>query len=193
MEDRKKPLILIVDDNPRNLQYLGNLLRDNGYDPAAATNGRQAFAFLAKRRPDLILLDIMMPGMDGYSVCAKVKANKATHHIPIIFLSAKTEPEDIARGFECGGVDYVTKPFHAVELLARVKTHVEMKILRGFLPICASCKKVREDKGYWMDIEEYLKKHADILLSHSLCKECADKLYGDDQWYRDMEAGEHND
>jgi DNA-binding response OmpR family regulator len=80
---------------------------------------------------DLVLLDVMMPEMDGYAVCERLKVNLGTKHIPVIFLTAKTKVEDIVQGFEVGGVDYVTKPFNKVELLARVKTHIELKTLRG--------------------------------------------------------------
>lgn len=124
MTGKKKTLILIVDDNPRSLQFLGNLLLENGYEPAAALNGENALKFVQKTTPDLILLDVMMPGTDGYEVCEKLKSDDATKDIPIIFLTAKITEEDVIRGFDAGGVDYVAKPFHSAELLSRVRTHV---------------------------------------------------------------------
>ncbi len=125
----EKSFILLVDDNPKNLQVLGNLL-EGTYKTAVAENGVEALEFVKKRMPDVILLDVMMPEMDGYEVCERLKADPATKDIPVIFLTAKTETEDIVKGFETGAVDYVTKPFNAAELLARVQTHLELKRAR---------------------------------------------------------------
>ncbi len=183
MQSNKK-LILIVDDNPDNITILGTLLTKNEYEVGATSNGYKALKFIKNRLPDLILLDIMMPGIDGFEVCEKLKADSLTRHIPVIFLTAKTGTEDIVRGFKIGGVDYVTKPFNTEELLARVNTHIEMKILRGFLPICSSCKCIRDDKGYWRSVEEYIETHSDSKFSHGLCGECVEKLYGDQDWYK---------
>lgn len=124
----QKPFILIVDDVPKNLQVLGNILGSRGYHFTPATNGKQALKIIEKRLPDLILLDIMMPEMDGYEVCNTLKSSSRTKDIPVIFLTAKTEPDDIVRGFELGGVDYITKPFNSTELMVRIKTH--LKILK---------------------------------------------------------------
>ena len=180
----KKKLILIVDDNPDNITMLGSLLTKNGYTVGAAPDGHKALKFVENKLPDLILLDIMMPGMDGFEVCVKLKSDSLTKHIPVIFLTAKTGVEDIVKGFKTGGADYVTKPFNAEELLVRVNTHIEMKILRGFLPICASCKSIRDEKGYWRSVEEYVETHSDSKFSHSLCNQCVEKLYGDYEWYK---------
>lgn len=119
--------ILIVDDNPRNLQVIGNLLRDKSYKVAVATGGAEAIKLAEKLIPDLILLDIMMPGMDGYETCIKIKEIPEAKEIPIIFLTAKTETEDIVKGFEVGGVDYITKPFRPNEVFARINSHIELK------------------------------------------------------------------
>ncbi|MCP5109061.1 MAG: response regulator [bacterium] len=127
MNSENKITILIVDDNPQNLKVLGNILRGNGYVPVAAQNGFQALKFLQQEKPDLILLDIMMPEMDGYGVCEKLKKDERSKDIPVIFLTAKTEPEDLVRAFEAGGVDYVTKPFNSIELLVRVKSQLDLK------------------------------------------------------------------
>src|SRR6056297_2883132 len=99
----KKRLILAVDDNPRNLQFLGKLLSDNGFEVAMAQSGHQALNFIRKNDPDLILLDIMMPEMDGFAVCEKIKQDFSASHIPIIFLTAKTDTRDVVKGFEAGG------------------------------------------------------------------------------------------
>ena len=131
----KTPLILIVDDKAKNLQVLGTILSKQNYKIAAANNGERAIKIANTTLPDLILLDIMMPGIDGYEVCARLKKDPRTKGISIIFLTAKTEPEDIVKGFEAGAVDYVVKPFNSTELLARVKTHLELKISKDLLKI----------------------------------------------------------
>jgi len=122
----EKPLILLVDDNPKNLQVLGNLL-EGTYKTAVAENGFEALEFVKKKLTALILLDIVMPDMDGFEVCQRLKADPETRDIPVIFLTALTKTEDIVKGFALSGVDYVTKPFRQGELLARVKTHVTLR------------------------------------------------------------------
>src|SRR5215472_7358906 len=125
--------ILVVDDTPANIQALAGMLKDKGYQISVATNGRQALDVLARVQSDLILLDVMMPEMDGFETCRRIKASEAWREIPIIFLTAKTEIADIVQGFELGAVDYVAKPFNAHELLARVSTHLTMDELRRSL------------------------------------------------------------
>lgn len=120
-------VILAVDDHPHNLQFLGKLLESNGYEVVLATSGKQALDYLSESTPDLILMDIMMPEMDGITVCRQLKKNPLFNLTPVIFLTAKTESEDIVRGFQAGAADYLTKPFHVEELLIRVKTHIELK------------------------------------------------------------------
>lgn len=122
--------ILVVDDTPSNIQSLAATLKPAGYQVLVATNGQQALDVMAKVRPDLILLDIMMPVMDGFEACVNIKANAEWHDIPIIFLTAKTETADLVKGFELGAVDYVNKPFNAHELMARVHTHLTVDRLR---------------------------------------------------------------
>ncbi len=180
----KKSLVLAVDDKPQNLQFLGKLLSDNGYDVGMAQSGQQALNFVIKDEPDLILLDIMMPEMDGYAVCKKLKSDFGTRHIPVIFLTAKTDTSDVVKGFQLGGVDYVTKPFNSAELLARIKTHIEVKILRGLLPMCAKCKKIRDDEGFWKQVDSYLEAHSQLTFSHGICEDCMDDLYSDTPWYK---------
>ncbi|MEI6780157.1 MAG: adenylate/guanylate cyclase domain-containing protein [Verrucomicrobiota bacterium] len=125
--------ILVVDDTPANIQALSATLKDKGYQVSVATSGRQALEVVSRRRPDLILLDVMMPEMDGFETCRRLKESAATNDIPVIFLTARTETADIVQGFELGAVDYVAKPFHAHELLARVNTHLTMDDLRRSL------------------------------------------------------------
>ena len=118
--------ILVVDDAPANIQAVTSILREHGYQISVATNGRQALSVLERVRPDLILLDVLMPEMDGFEACRRIKHNPAYQDIPIIFLTAKTDATDIVRGFELGAVDYVPKPFNAYELVARVNTHLTL-------------------------------------------------------------------
>lgn len=127
IEKNRKNSILIVDDTPENLSILRKLLTDKGYQVRPALNGEIALKAIATQPPDLILLDIMMPGMDGYEICTILKSNEETARIPIIFISALTEVEGILRAFQSGGVDYITKPFRSEEVLARVQTHLELQ------------------------------------------------------------------
>ncbi|TAL58987.1 MAG: response regulator, partial [Bacteroidetes bacterium] len=121
------PLILIVDDNPKNLQVLGNYLQLEGYLVEFAMNGESALDWIRRAEFDLILLDIMMPGMDGFQVCKITKNEPLNQKTPIIFLTAKVDTESIVNGFDLGAVDYVIKPFNQKELIARVKTQIEIK------------------------------------------------------------------
>lgn len=127
MLNNSESVILIVDDNAENIRVLGNVLERGGYELVIAQNGEEALECVKEVEIDLVLLDIMMPGLNGYEVCKILKGDMNTRDIPIIFLTAKTEVEDIVRGFEAGGIDYVTKPFIKEELLARVKTHLDLK------------------------------------------------------------------
>ncbi len=126
MSENKNSLILLVDDNPQNIQVLGSLLGKQ-HRTAVATSGPEALHFMSRKQPDLILLDISMPGMDGFEVCKRLKNNPQTDSIPIIFLTARTDHGDIIKGFHLGAVDYITKPFHKEELLARVMTHLRLR------------------------------------------------------------------
>ena len=129
----KKGCVLIVDDKLENIQVLGGVLKKEGYRINVAQSGRKALDAVAAMIPDLILLDIMMPDLDGFETCRRLKTNPDTKGIPVIFLTAKTEVEDIVRGFELGAIDYVTKPFNVPELLARVNTHLELKFTKDDL------------------------------------------------------------
>jgi len=192
------PHILIVDDIPRNLQVLALLLDKAGYRVSMAMEGGTALEMIKVEPPDLILLDVMMPGLDGLEVCRRLKADEAVRDIPVIFLTARAELEDLEEGFRLGAVDYVTKPFRGAELLARVAIHVrlrqalererelrrsledtlaQVKTLSGLLPICARCKKIRDDNGYWNQIEAFISAHSDADFTHGICPECSSALY----------------
>ena len=188
-----KPRILIVDDLPENIRILIELLGKE-YATIPATSGAVA---LKKSQieplPDLILLDIMMPEMDGYDVCRALKDNDLTRDIPVIFITAVSEVMDEAKAFKLGAVDYVAKPFHPATIAARVKTHLELsrhikelrhaldtvKTLSGLIPICAGCKKIRDDQGYWKQVENYICEHTDVSFSHGICPDCLHVHYAD--------------
>jgi len=118
--------ILVVDDTPENLSLLIGILSENGYEVRPASDGEFAIQSAQATPPDVILLDVKMPGIDGYEVCRRLKADEQTRDIPVIFISALSETEDKVRGFEVGGLDYITKPFQAQEILARVQTHLQL-------------------------------------------------------------------
>ena len=193
-----KPLVLLIDDVAMNHKIVKDVLTEIDYRVAGAFNRDQAFNIIEEELPDLILLDIIMPEINGHDICMELKAGENTRDIPVIFLTARTEDDDIIWGFQLGAVDYIKKPFNPQELLARVSTHVELKRgkdrqrrlieelekalkevkqLSGLLPICAHCKNVRDDRGYWGRVEEYLTTHTGVELTHSLCPKCVKELY----------------
>lgn len=127
MIDNTDTLVLIVDDNVNNLRVLGSMLSSRGFKIALAANGQECFDFLEKQLPDLIFLDIMMPGINGFDVCKKIKQDEGKLMIPVIFVSALSNAQQINKAFESGGSDYITKPFNKDEILARAKVHVIAK------------------------------------------------------------------
>jgi len=220
--------ILIVDDETTNLATLSEYLEAAGFEVLAAQDAASGLSIVERARPDLILLDVLMPGLDGFETCRRLKVADRIQDIPVIFMTALTETADKVTGFEVGGVDYVTKPFQVEELLARVKTHLALrqlqqqleaqkrqleaqnvqlqqeiaerqraeaereqligqlqealaniKTLRGLIPICAACKKIRDDTGYWNQLEGYLHTHTEAEFSHGICPECVRRLYPD--------------
>ena len=203
--------ILVVDDTKENLRVLVDALGREGYTVRPALNGEIALEAARKEPPDLILLDIIMPGMDGYQVCHALKADARLKDVPVIFISALNEVGDKVKGFKTGGVDYISKPFQMEELLARVETHLmlrnlqkeleekntdlqqlnrelsvaleEIKTLRGIIPICSHCKKIRDDTDSWQRLEEYISNHSEAKFSHGICPDCAEKHYPDVKLY----------
>lgn len=196
--------ILIVDDIPDNIEIASTVLRKKGYDIEIALNGDEALSMIQSNEYNLILLDIMMPDMNGYDVCKKLKENPKTREIPVIFLTAKVDIEDMVKGFKVGAADYITKPFNIKEIVIRVNTHIELqkakaalkekyinekklnselksafskvKQLSGLLPICCYCKKIRDDEGYWQRVETYIAMHSEAEFTHGICKECGEKV-----------------
>ena len=135
--------VLIVDDNPGNLQVLGKTLKKESYNIEFALDGKSALDWLKEKKFDLILLDVMMPDMDGFEVCNRIRADDRQKNLPIIFLTAQTDKESVLKGFEIGAQDYVTKPFDTPELLARVRTQLELRKSREDL---AELNKKLEEK-----------------------------------------------
>jgi len=190
--------VLVVEDAPINVDIvLGLLGQDPGLVLSVARSGGEALAAVRASAPDLILLDIGLPDLDGYAVCQALKADPQSQRIPVIFLTSREEPEDVARGFEAGGVDYITKPFEPLELKARVDCHLaqkrwadaeraliakleaalaEVKTLSGLIPICAWCKQVRDDQGFWQQVEKYMADRSEASFTHSVCPTCLPKL-----------------
>ena len=126
----QKPLILIVDDEPLNIDYLEQELDDLGYATVSAANGKEALAQVTESQPEMILLDIMMPGMDGFEVLAKLKEDPELRDIPVVVISAMTDIESIAKGIGLGAEDYLPKPFDPVLLKARLQAGLEKKQLK---------------------------------------------------------------
>jgi signal transduction histidine kinase len=145
--------VLVVDDIAKNLQVVGTMLRNAGYAIMPATSGAKALEGVRVQLPDLILLDLMMPEMDGLEVCRHLKADALTQAIPVIFLTASNEMEHLVKGFEMGAVDYVTKPFNPPELLARVRTHLELKHARDtIVRYGQELSRLNEEKNEFMGI-----------------------------------------
>lgn len=196
----KRPLILAVDDESTNRYLLEYVLSENGYEVAFAVDGVEGLAKSREIHPDLILLDIRMPKMNGYEVCTQLQKDDSTRDIPIIFITSVTNSDDIVKGLNAGAVDYIRKPFVPKELLARVEIHLELKTLldnqkrlinklkqqveenkrlRSLVPICFHCKKVRDDKGFWENVDSYISVHSNIDFSHGICPECMEKYYSE--------------
>ncbi|WP_371376122.1 sensor histidine kinase [Sporomusa aerivorans] len=135
LQNQYEATILIVDDTPANLEVLATMLKARGYQIRIAPSGRLALQFVARTQPDLILLDISMPDMDGYEVCRRLKEHETWRSIPVIFISALNNTQGKLRSFAAGGVDYITKPFHCAEVEARVETHIKLNLYQRYLEV----------------------------------------------------------
>lgn len=192
--------ILIADDDLTSRLVLAGVLKKRGHDVLEAVDGTGAWSAL--QRPDapaLAILDWMMPGMEGPDIVRRVRALRRTGPPPyIIMLTSRNKTADVIAALEAGANDFLAKPFDAGELCARVEvggrmlemqaalaTKIEelsqalghVKTLRGILPICANCKKIRDDQGYWKQVEVYVRDHTEADFSHGLCPPCLEKLY----------------
>jgi len=182
-------VIMVVDDNHDSLKLLTDILSEQGFQVRQALNGRLALAAVKQHSPDLFILDIRMPEMDGFELCRQLKKNDITRDVPVIFISGLDNPNDKVKAFKIGGQDYITKPFEDTEVLARVKTHItlrkkeielkralaEVQQLKGIIPICCQCKQIRDDQGYWQQVEKYISEHSDVQFTHSYCPLCYEK------------------
>jgi two-component system cell cycle response regulator len=232
--------VLIIEDSLTQLEYLKYILESNHYVVSTAHSAEQALALLADHQPDVIISDVLMPGIDGYEFCRRTKDNPAHQHIPIILLTQLSAPDDIIKGLACGADNFIVKPYNREQLLSylqyilvnqvlRQQTMPEttidvffrgqkysinsnrfqiidllfstyetalqkqkeleqknrelqealetIKVLEGFIPICANCKKIRDDQGYWQQIEIYIENHSKATFTHGICPECRDELY----------------
>ncbi|OIO02312.1 MAG: hypothetical protein AUJ51_06565 [Elusimicrobia bacterium CG1_02_56_21] len=231
----KQAEILIAESSPTQAEQLKYLLENKGYKTACARNGREALAWLAKNLPTLVVSDIMMPEMNGFELCRKIKTDPRLRALPVILLTTLTGPEDILRGLECGADSFINKPCEEQYLLSRInyillnlelhrsataepgleitiagekqlvtasriqilglllsacETAVrenralqaakkeigealeKVKTLGGLIPICAKCKKIRDDQGYWQDLETYMTRHSEMTFTHGYCADC---------------------
>jgi phosphoserine phosphatase RsbU/P len=193
--------ILIAEDDFTSRAMLAAVVQKHGHEVVEAADGEEAWAVLkAPDAPVLAILDWMMPGLNGPEVVQRVRGMRAERPPYLILLTSRTEKADVIAGLECGANDYLTKPFDVGELRARVdvgrrmlalqdalmekvaelqRVLEEVKSLRGILPICASCKKIRDDTGYWQQVEEYVRDHSEAQFSHGICPECMKELYPD--------------
>ncbi len=156
--DRRQANIMIVDDMPANLQLLVHFLRNEGYKVRPVTSGAAALELAQHVRPDLVLMDVSMPEMDGYEACLRMKENPELKDVPVVFLSAMGDLLDKVRAFEVGGVDYITKPFHMEEVRIRIETHLRLAELRGDM----------EEKCRQLEASEQMKTHLAHLIIHDM-------------------------
>jgi sigma-B regulation protein RsbU (phosphoserine phosphatase) len=186
--------ILVADDETMSRTLLAETLTDWGYQVETASDGDAAWAALSRPDPpEVAILDWMMPGPSGPELCQRVRARPAGPPVHLVLLSFRDAPTDVVAGLRAGANDYLTKPFRDDELAARLNVAAQMvavqrslaervheleqalaqiKQLHGLLPICAWCKKIRDDQNYWQQLEDYLRQHTGAQFSHSICPDC---------------------
>lgn len=194
--------VLVVDDKEVNLISTEALLEELKCNVIKASSGSKALKLLLEKKVALILMDVNMPEMDGFETAELIRGNDRMKNIPIIFITAlNADQRQIFNGYELGAIDFILKPIWPSILLSKVKIFLniktkefqlmetlntieeknkelekalsEIQTLKGLLPICCNCKKIRNDKGYWENIENYFSEHTDIIFSHGLCNVCA--------------------
>jgi DNA-binding response OmpR family regulator len=200
--------VLVTDDNPDILLMSAMLLRGAGYEVLEASTGRECLHAVRTHHPDLVLLDVMLPDMTGVQVCEQIKNDESLKDIVVILVSGiQVSSEHQAEGLDIGADGYIVRPIPNKEFLARIQAGerikraedtlrenekeqqrlvsqlrealMEIKTLRGLIPICTSCKKIWDDEGYWDQLESYLSNHTDAVLARSLCPECLRKAVTD--------------
>lgn len=186
--------VLIADDDPISRKALHSALTHGQYSVIEAINGTEALQHLSgPHAPALAILDWMMPGLDGPDVCRIIRTTRGAQATYLMLLTSKSSPDDIVIGLEAGADDYIVKPFDSEELRARVRVGFrvlrlqeglarrvaeleqalgQIRNLQGLLPICSYCKKIRDDRNYWRQVEEYISAHSDVQFSHGICPHC---------------------
>ncbi len=188
--------ILVAEDDVISRKLVKSSLQKWGYNVTAVKDGNEAWAEVKSGTPHIAIIDWMMPEMNGIELCKKIRNKKYEFYTYIIILTSLSELDNIVDGLDAGADDYMTKPYNLRELRARIKVglrvinlektlndHVKrledalnkVEVLQGLLPICAYCKKVRDDKNYWEQVESYISKHSDVRFSHGICPECYEK------------------
>lgn len=195
--------ILIAEDDMTSRRLLEVILRRQDYEVVVARDGAEAWEALCQDdAPPLAILDWMMPGMDGVQICRRLRAERAFTPTYIILLTTRDSREDIIQGLQAGANDYVTKPFDAAELHARIQvgrrvlelesaladrvselqeTIIHLKSLQGLLPICMHCHKIHDDRASWQKLEQYIEAHSDARFSHGICPDCEKTYYNIDR------------
>jgi len=228
--------ILIVEDSPTQQEELKYILQKRGYSVDAVSNGIEAIEYLESAIPTIIVSDVIMPKMDGYELCRKIKSDDSFKSIPLLLLTTLSDPDDVVKGLDCGADNFVTKPYDEAVLLSRIdymlinsevrksnpadigieimfggkkqyitssriqildmlistyetaiqktreleeanrelrEANERIKTLSGLIPICSVCKKIRDDEGYWNQLEHYISQHSEATFSHGYCPSCA--------------------
>jgi len=190
--------VLIAEDEIVSRRLLESALPRWGYEVITATDCEEAWVLLQEPdAPTIMVLDWLMPRLDGVEICRRIRAHPRLSSVYIILLTSRAAVEDVVQGLEAGANDYITKPFDAAELRARMQVGVRVvnlqttlaervrevedalsrvKQLQGLLPICSYCKKIRDDQNYWHQVESYVGKHTDARFSHGICPDCTEKF-----------------
>jgi len=192
--------ILIAEDDHISRKILQTILTKQGHDVTAAEDGLKALEALQRETPEILITDWMMPDLDGLQLSRQVRELDLPSYVYIIVLTALTDRQRIIEGLDAGADDYITKPYDKTELMARVKAGervirlektlreknaelsdalAQVKQLKGIVPICMHCKKIRNDENYWQQVEEYIHEHSEADFSHSICPECLEEHYPD--------------
>ena len=189
--------VLIAEDEPVSRQLLENTIRGLGFDVTATQDGQEAWEVLhGPQPPRLAVVDWQMPGMDGLELCRRLREDESTKSVYVVLLTGRGGLENRVAGLRGGADDFLTKPFDLDELSARLmigrriaelqdgltqrvreleQTLAQVHRLRGLIPMCAWCKKVRTDRDYWQQVEEYIGEHSEARFSHGICPECLER------------------
>lgn len=189
--------ILLADDDPVSRRLVQRLL-SNDYEVALASDGLQAWqAFLAPEPPRLALLNWIMPGLDGLELCRRIRGRPSVASTYVLLITARDTVDNVVEGLAAGADDYIVKPFHVAEFRARIRvgervTRLDdslsarvaelegalrhVRLLQGLLPICSYCKRIRDDKNYWEQLDTYLMEHSVVEFTHGICPECYEKF-----------------